>query len=110
MVRANPTHSIATQPRELDSRTSDGIRVQLLWHPLDGHVSVAVNDTKTGAAFELNVRHGQHALDVYHHPYAYAATNVHYTSHADHPVPCNREDLGDDQRRRAHTGRGGRSS
>ena len=82
MVRANPTHSIATQPRELDSRTSDGIRVQLLWHPLDGHVSVAVNDTKTGAAFELNVRHGQHALDVYHHPYAYAATNVHYTSHA----------------------------
>jgi hypothetical protein len=72
MVRANSPHSIATEPRELDSRTSDGIHVQLLWHPLDRHVSVAVNDTKTGEAFELDVRHRQNALDVYHHPYAYA--------------------------------------
>jgi hypothetical protein len=76
MVRANSPRSIATQPRELDGRRNDGIHVQLLWHPLDGHVSVAVNDTKTGEAFELEVRPGQHALDVYHHPYAYAATNV----------------------------------
>jgi hypothetical protein len=80
MVRANsPDRNeprIATQARELDSRTSDGIHVQLLWYPLDGHVSVAVNDTKTGEAFELEVRHGQHALDVYRHPYAYAAPNV----------------------------------
>jgi hypothetical protein len=76
MIRVNSTRSIATEPRELDSRTSDGIHVQLLWQPLDGHVSVAVNDTKTGEAFELDVRHGQDALDVYHHPYAYAATNV----------------------------------
>ncbi len=34
--------------RELDSRTSDGIRVQLLWHPCDRPASFAVNDTKTG--------------------------------------------------------------
>jgi hypothetical protein len=39
---------IAAAPRELDSRISNGIHVQLLWHPVDGHVSVAVNDTKTG--------------------------------------------------------------
>jgi hypothetical protein len=58
--------------RELDSRTSDGIRVRLLWHPADGHVSVAVNDTKTGEAFELPVREGTRALDVFNHPYAYA--------------------------------------
>ena len=76
MVRANSPQPNATEPRELDSRTSDGIHVQLLWHSLDGHVSVAVNDTKTGEAFELEVSHGQHALDVYHHPYAYAATSV----------------------------------
>ena len=75
MVRANAPHTIATEPRELDSRTSDGIRVQLLWHPVDGHVSVAVNDTKNGDAFELEVGRSQHALDVFHHPYAYAATN-----------------------------------
>jgi hypothetical protein len=59
--------------RELDSRTSDGIHVRLLWRPCDGHVSVAVNDTKTGEAFELPVRHGQQPLEVFHHPYAYAA-------------------------------------
>jgi hypothetical protein len=63
---------IASAPRELDSRVSDGIHVQLLWHPLDGHVSVAVDDSKTGQAFELRVRHGERALDVFNHPYAYA--------------------------------------
>jgi hypothetical protein len=34
---------------------------------------VAVNDTKTGDAFELPVRDGDRALDVFRHPYAYAA-------------------------------------
>jgi len=58
--------------RELDSRTSDGIQVRLLWHTADGHVSVAVSDTKTGEAFELRVRDGERPLDVFHHPYAYA--------------------------------------
>lgn len=67
---------IATQARELESRTSDGIHVQLLWYPLDGHVSVSVNDTKTGETFELEARHGQYVLDVYRHPYAYAPPNL----------------------------------
>lgn len=53
-------------PRELDSRVGDGIHVQLLWHPDDGHVSVAVDDAKTGETFELAVCHGQRALDVLH--------------------------------------------
>jgi hypothetical protein len=65
-----------TVPRELDSRSADGIHVQLLWHPLDGHVSVAVNDSKTGEEFELEVPHHQDALAVYHHPFAYTAPNV----------------------------------
>ena len=76
MVRTNFTDSITTEPRELDSRTSDGIQVQLLWHPRENRVSVAVSDTKTREAFELEVRHGQRALDVFRHPYAYAATDV----------------------------------
>ena len=63
-------------PRELDSRTSDGILVQLLWYPLDGHVSVAVNDTKTGEIFELEVRDDRRALDAFHHPYAYCAETL----------------------------------
>jgi hypothetical protein len=67
-----------TQPRtqitrELDRRTGDGIEVRLLWCQNDGHVTVAVTDTKTGEAFELPVREGEHALEVFDHPYAYAA-------------------------------------
>jgi hypothetical protein len=85
MVSANfPTPDV---PRELDSRTSDGIEVQLLWHPLDGHVSVTVNDTKTGERFELAVRPGQRALDVYHHPYAYAADGGTFAAKAPSSAP-----------------------
>ena len=58
--------------RELDSRTSDGIHVRLLWHPTDGHVSVAVHDRKSGEAFEVPVGPRERARDVYQHPYAYA--------------------------------------
>ena len=65
--------SVATTSRELDSRSSDGIDVRLLWDPRSGQVSVAVNDTKNGGAFELPVYDGQRALDVFLHPYAYAA-------------------------------------
>jgi hypothetical protein len=34
---------------------------------------VTVADTKTGDAFVVEVRDGDGALDVFHHPYAYAA-------------------------------------
>lgn len=70
---SNNRPSIEALPRELDSRSSDGIEVRLLWHPQDSRVSVSVNDTKTGESFELQVRHGDRALDVFHHPYAYSA-------------------------------------
>ena len=72
-----------TVARELDARNSDGIQVRLLWHPEDDHVSVAVNDTKTGEAFDLPVHDGQPALDVFQHPYAYAAMRQHDTGN-----PC----------------------
>ena len=36
-------------------------------------MSVTVNDAKTGEAFEVMVRDRERALDVYHHPFAYAA-------------------------------------
>jgi hypothetical protein len=62
-----------TSMRELDSRTNDGIHVRLLWHQSDDHVAVAVDDTKTGDSFVIRVQSGESALDVFHHPYAYAA-------------------------------------
>jgi hypothetical protein len=70
-IRESSTQETA---REVDSRTSDGMHVRLLWHPTDGHLSVAVHDTRTGDAFEVPVGAGDRARDVYHHPYAYAAS------------------------------------
>jgi hypothetical protein len=58
--------------RELDHRAGDGIDVRLLWRPHDDRVLVAVADAKTGEAFTLVVGPGERALDVFHHPFAYA--------------------------------------
>lgn len=65
------THSTPTL-RELDHRVSDGIDVRLLWHPEDDRAIVAVSDAKTGDFFTVEVGENQRALDVFHHPYAYA--------------------------------------
>jgi len=77
---AQPHVTRSTMPRELDTRAGDGIYVRLLWHPDDGHVSVVVNDTKTGETFDLFIHDGEPALDVFHHPYAYAAMRQHRTN------------------------------
>jgi hypothetical protein len=61
--------------RELDRRSNDGIDVRLLWCEHDGRVLVAVKDAKTGDAFALEVKEGERALDVFRHPYAYAAVH-----------------------------------
>lgn len=76
--------SVPSTPRELDSRVSDGIHVRLLWHPADGHTSVAVHDQKSGEAFELPVAEGDSPRDVYHHPYAYAAARLSWSGPAAH--------------------------
>ena len=59
--------------RELDHRTSDRIDVWLLWREHDNQVLVSVADEKTGDQFTIEVRDGERALDVFNHPYAYAA-------------------------------------
>jgi hypothetical protein len=66
----------ATTPigaRELDHRTADGVEVALLWHVSRDFVSVVVSDTRVGETFELVLDERDDALDVFHHPYAYAA-------------------------------------
>lgn len=70
------TSTITHLTRELDSRTTDGIEVRLLWNEHDGRVLVAVSDSKTGDAFSIEVREGERAMDVFHHPYAYAASRT----------------------------------
>ena len=59
--------------RELDHRSNDRLDVWLLWCESDDRVLVAVADEKTGERFWIEVRAGERALDVFHHPYAYAA-------------------------------------
>jgi pterin-4a-carbinolamine dehydratase len=59
--------------RELDSRISDGIHVRLMWDEHDGRVTVSVTDAKTGVAFVVEVRDGDRAAEVFHHPFAFAA-------------------------------------
>lgn len=57
--------------RELAHRSSNGIEVVLLWHPADDALAVVVNDDNADS-FELVVDPAE-ALDVFHHPFAYAA-------------------------------------
>jgi len=67
------TPEVLTSMRELDSRQTDGMRVRLLWCEGDGRVFVAVNDDHTGEAFSIEVPEGRRALQVFNHPYVYAA-------------------------------------
>ena len=62
-----------TESRELDHRTADGIEVTLLWHPTGDFLSVVVSDAKLGRTFELVLDDDDDAMDVFEHPYAYAA-------------------------------------
>ena len=58
---------------ELDHRINDGIDVRLLWDRETGRVTVAVDDSRTGTAFEVEVGENDSPLEVFRHPYAHAA-------------------------------------
>jgi hypothetical protein len=60
------------QTRELAARDSDGIQVQLLWHPDENALTVSVEDVRVGDRFQLAVAPDR-ALDAFYHPFAYAA-------------------------------------
>jgi hypothetical protein len=59
--------------RELDHRVHDRIDVRLLWRARDDRAIVVVADEKTGERFSVEVRDDERALDVFRHPFAYAA-------------------------------------
>ncbi|MGH3136251.1 MAG: hypothetical protein ACRDPV_07145 [Gaiellaceae bacterium] len=60
-----------TTRRELDHRNSNGIDVTLSWCPDEDLLIVTVLDD-AGDSFELVVE-AHEAIEVSHHPYAYAA-------------------------------------
>jgi hypothetical protein len=58
---------------ELAHRNSNGVDVSLLWSRGTGRLVVNVTDIRTDESFTLDApRHC--ALDVYNHPFAYAAS------------------------------------
>jgi hypothetical protein len=64
--------SIETQEeRELARREGDGSAVSLRWNPETGDVFVLVEDIGLGESFVVRAEPEQ-ALQVFHHPYAYA--------------------------------------
>ena len=64
--------------RELAHRANDGLEVTLFWRPTTGELKVCVCDLKAGAYFEIRPAPDQ-ALEVFYHPYSYAAqSDVHY--------------------------------
>ena len=58
-------------PVELATRDAHGLRVRLLWTKALDRLTVAVEEV-SGNAFELAVGQAR-PLDVFNHPYAYAA-------------------------------------
>ena len=64
-----------TEARELDQRSSDGIDVTLFWSARTNRVWVVVEDSRDGHSFEIDCEPA-HALDVFHHPYAYAPSDI----------------------------------
>lgn len=58
---------------ELSSRSENGVDVALLWRQCDNTAIVVVVDPHNGDAFLLDVRENDIPLDMFHHPYAYAA-------------------------------------
>jgi hypothetical protein len=64
---------LANDISELASRSGNGVDVALLWRSCDNTAIVVVVDHLTGEAFLLHVHESDNALDVFRHPYAYAA-------------------------------------
>jgi hypothetical protein len=64
--------SLVRSIRELAAHESNGLSVRLLWHPLEGAVTVSVEDYHEGECFDLAVA-PEHALDAFYHPFAFAA-------------------------------------
>jgi hypothetical protein len=60
--------SLVRSIRELAARESNGLSVRLLWHPLEGAVTVSVEDYHEREYFVLAVA-PEHALDAFYHPF-----------------------------------------
>ncbi len=67
------TLSFDPAPEELASRQSGTTEVVLLWSKRTRRVAVRLSDEATGESVELTLLPTDDPLDVFNHPYAYAA-------------------------------------
>jgi len=63
----------STTEQELHSRVNGGVHVRLMWRAHDDYLFVYVIDRRQGQEFRVEVRDRARALDVFNHPFAYAA-------------------------------------
>lgn len=68
----NPT-DVLSSIQELATRTADGIHIRLLWSNVERKAWVSVIDVRRDQTMSVPVRENQNALDVFRHPFAYAA-------------------------------------
>jgi hypothetical protein len=68
----NPT-DVLSSIQELATRTVDGLHVRLLWSAVEQEAWVSVIDVKRDHSVSVPVGENQNALDVFRHPFAYAA-------------------------------------
>jgi hypothetical protein len=67
-------HTLASPARVvLAERKNAGVQVTLLWTEDTDTVAVLVRDDGNDDQFELSVEPGANALQIFEHPYAYAA-------------------------------------
>jgi hypothetical protein len=67
------TLSFDHTPKELVLRQSGTCEVALFWSRRTHRAAVKLEDDATGTMFELPLSPGDDPLDVFDHPYAYAA-------------------------------------
>jgi len=74
--KTDDRHRGGEVPTELAHRAADGVEVLLLWVG-DDDLRIVVDDLRTGESFELSAGNGRQALDLFYHPFAYAARGTH---------------------------------
>ena len=74
--KTDDRHRGVEVPTELAHRAADGVDVLLVW-VRDDDLRIVVDDVRTGESFELSAGNGRQALDLFYHPFAYAARGTH---------------------------------
>jgi hypothetical protein len=67
-----PTTITRTARRELTKRQNGGLEITLFWDTSDNSTSIDLHHTATGETISFRVP-SAHALDAFHHPFAYLA-------------------------------------